>query len=239
VSDVDAAREYGVALGALRELAEEFPTSPPAELARYLARNSAQNSAKKAAPLLRAYLDWRTNELAHWPAPPPDMPMHVTFHGHARDGTRILHVLCTSIDPNFSPTAYMQAFAKVLDDFVPRASLMRITVLLDTYGHPGLVKNGSFFDIWKHALQLRVLTSDYFVERVTKLILYPADGPTMAIWNVSRHMLSPATTEKLTFLPGDPNKGRCPTPKALKEYFDPREIDAESRQYFDGLYDDC
>lgn len=66
---------YGVRLQAVEELLQIFPSSPPAEICRYLKRNRARGDPKKAEPLLREYLNWRENELMQFPPTPQDLPM--------------------------------------------------------------------------------------------------------------------------------------------------------------------
>jgi hypothetical protein len=147
ISEANAAHAYGVSLSAVQALRAQFPESPPAEIGRYLASRGADGCPKKAAPLLKTHLEWRSKELAVYPAPPRNLPMHVNMLGKAKDGTQLLHFLSTSIDPAFSAEVHSQALLLWLDKNLPRESTMRLTVLLDVRGHHGLVRNRNIFDV--------------------------------------------------------------------------------------------
>jgi hypothetical protein len=233
-SDVEAARVYNVDLAAIHALKAQFPESPHAEVARYLARGSTNGCPMKAAPLLSSYVDWRQNELAMWPSPPQGLPLHIKLHGNARDGSRLLHFLCCTIDPAFSPEVHGQAMLRWLDNALPRHSMERLTVLFDVSGHDGLAKNRNIFDIWRHAFALPKLFQKYFPERVARVVIYPVDDKAMTAWRIIRSIVSPATTKRVTLLAGSGQRG-SPLPMELQEYFDVQEISRDSHRFFNGL----
>lgn len=227
-----------------KTLRAQFPESPPAEIGRYLAQKNADGCPKKAAPLLKTHLDWRKKELAAFPAPPRNLPMHINMLGKAKDGTQLLHFLSTSIDPAFSAEVHSQALLLWLDKNMPRDSTMRLTVLLDVRGHQGLVRNRNIFDVWRHAFAMLRLfqptAKTYCPERLTRIILYPVDEVGMTAWSFIRHLVSTNTAKKLVFLPGSSKLG-SPSPPELLEYLDVNAIPEESKQFFANLpgLDEC
>jgi hypothetical protein len=234
LSAADVAQAYGVPESAILTLREQFPESPFAEIGRYLARNSADGCPKKAAPLLKTYLEWRKKELAFFPPPPPNLPMHVNMLGKAKDGTQLLHFLSTSIDPAFSAEVHGQAMLSWLDRNLPRESTMRLTVLFDVRGHQGLQKNKNIFDIWRHAFHLPKLFQTHCPERLTRVIIYPVDEVARTAWSFIKNLVSPVTAKRVVFLPGSSKLG-SPSPPELLEYIDVSQIPADSRRFFARL----
>lgn len=233
-TEAEAAEAYGVSLVELHLLRGDFPEAPPAECARYLARGSACGLAKKASPLLRTYLNWRQKDLANFEAPPANLPLHLRCHGLAKDGSRILHFLATTIDPKFTPEQHAQAALMYIDGQLSRGSTERLTVLFDCRGYEGLTRNRNVFDIWRHAMALPKVFSTYFPERISRVIIYPVDDIAKNAWYFVKHVVPPATAKRVVFLSGSSKMGSV-SPPDLIEYFDVKEIAPESHRFFLGL----
>ncbi|CAE8601596.1 unnamed protein product, partial [Polarella glacialis] len=218
------------------ELALGFPDSPPAELARFLARKSAGGLPKKAAPLVSAYLKWRTEELPRYPPAHPDLPMILRSNGHALSGSRILLMLPCAVDLAFKPEAYSHHIVQLLDAQLKREDTVRFTVLADVRGHKDLgFSPNSVFRIWAHVAALMKAFQAYFPNRLEEFVLYPAGDMEMGAFKMFKPLIAKDTLKRVKVL-YSPLGCNAPTPpKELLEIIDPKEISPENTCFFTGL----
>eukprot|EP00927_Polykrikos_kofoidii_P080701 TRINITY_DN77640_c0_g1_i1.p1 TRINITY_DN77640_c0_g1~~TRINITY_DN77640_c0_g1_i1.p1 ORF type:complete len:381 (+),score=29.01 TRINITY_DN77640_c0_g1_i1:102-1244(+) len=234
LTDVEIAEIYDVKLEALRELAIEFPDSPPAEIARYLTRNSVAGCPKKASPLLRLYTEWRAREVPLWPTEPVGMTHPLKKIGKARDGTCLLLFLPCIIDTKYKPEQYSHALVRNLDSWVPRDQPTLITILADTRGHKDMGYIGNnVLKLSRHLLALLKCFQTYFPGRLTRAVVYPAGPLEMRALKLFRSFLSCENRIRLLHHPAG---ALAPAPpKEVLEYMDLRDLSADCCKFFAGL----
>lgn len=226
----EAAATYTVPEEALERLAEQFPQSPVVECARYLAKRSVKGCPVKAAPKLQAYLDAIQNEVPAWPPAPVGLPPVIRFNGYAKDGSRILLFTPCCIDMRFGPEAYVHDVVRTMNSHLPRDSVTRCTVLMDTRPHRGY-PNNNVLRIWNFLSGFAAMLEKYFVERVASGIIFPVGWVEKKGFDALKLLVNEKTREKLVCLRGSV-KIDAPPPEELWEHVDRHEISAGSREFF-------
>lgn len=235
-TDADVALCYDVPLSSIQELSEDFPNSPPAELARYLTRKSVSGSTRKAAPLLRVYLEWRKKEFPALPPAPPDLRIPVRLNGHTRVGTRIILLLPCMIDTSFSPEAYANEMVRFLDGNFPREQTTRFTLLVDVRGHHALgYKPSNVIRIFRHVSSIGKAMTTYFPERLKNVIVYPFGDIETKAYKLIGALIPQATMDKIICLHDKAGCNAPYPPKELLDHISPDEIWTENRKFFEGL----
>lgn len=80
--------------------------------------------------------------------------------------------ICLAISLKFPPEAYSHDMVKYIESNLPRESVTRITLLVDTRPHPGYDGN-NVFCMWQHLTLLTKMFQHYFPERLARVIAYP------------------------------------------------------------------
>ena len=194
--------------------------SCPVEKRRFLKARDFDEAA--AADQLRGYLLWRAE---HVPRDTGGRPEWALFHGHAVDGTPILHVYTAMVDLSIgSPADYANDLMAVVDANLPRDSETFITVLVDTRGSIGWPNPSPNRNMVKLGQVCGRMLGAHFPERVVRIVVYPVPRIFTGVWMVIKPFMHPNTARKVVLLSGSSRPSystpdeQSPVPSALNNY---------------------
>lgn len=136
------------------------------------------------------------------------------------DGKRVIQHLPARIDLTVaSADVYATALALYIDRCVPRDSMEKICVVIDTRPGKGWanVPAPKLVPFIKHAAQL---LNDLHPERLARCILFPVPSVAKFLWNAIKGWLDPDTAEKICILSGSAWI-KSPVPTDMRQYLQP------------------
>ena len=133
------------------------------------------------------------------------------------DGKRVLQHLPARIDlSDADADVYATALALYIDRCVPRDSMEKICVVIDTRPGKGWrnIPAHKLVPFIKHAARL---LNDLHPERLARCILFPVPSVAKFLWNAVKPWLDPGTANKICILSGSANI-KSPIPKDMELY---------------------
>ncbi len=136
------------------------------------------------------------------------------------DGNRVIQHLPARIDLTVaSAEVYATALALYIDRCVPRDSMEKICVVIDTRPGKGWanIPAPRLVPFIKHAARL---LNDLHPERLARCILFPVPSVAKFLWNTIKGFLDPDTAEKICILSGSAWV-KSPVPADMSQYLRP------------------